>query len=479
MDYYDFLDILDRLSNPYETVLRARARRGVTGLVALLALILIPPLFIPWIHGNEGVRNYAYVRSFWMDGNLDFRNEFAHFRETGEFTLPLEDNPETRLPGNALGVGSAILWSPFFLLGHLIAWATGAPVDGYSPPYVWSVCLGSTFYGIAGLLLVLRLVSWRLGPYEALFGVCAVWLGSPLVFYMYLHPSMSHACSFFLCALTLWEYERWRISPRLYHFYLIGLTVGLAMATRLENTVFLLFLGAFCLRTWHLAAWEGTHLHWCWKISGGFLTGLGVLVGFLPQMAAWHTLQGSWFAGPSSEGAGTLLWYKSPYAFDVLISGWRGLFVWSPVLFLAAVGFALLLRRWRLVDIVYLVMFLLQVWVIGGYSRWWGGASFGQVFFLGFTPAFALGLAWLFASLRPGTPRNMFLVCLLGSLLWSAGLGVQYVGGLIPRDGEVSFHQLYRNQIKKVPWVIREQLECLLPADRFQRVHLSHREGQE
>jgi hypothetical protein len=66
MDYYDFLDILDRLSNPYETVLRARARRVVTGVVALLALVLIPPLFIPWIHGNEGVRNYACVRSFWL-----------------------------------------------------------------------------------------------------------------------------------------------------------------------------------------------------------------------------------------------------------------------------------------------------------------------------------------------------------------------------------------------------------------------------
>jgi hypothetical protein len=86
-----------------------------------------------------------------------------------------------------------------------------------------------------------------------------------------------------------------------------------------------------------------------------------------------------------------------------------------------------------------MVMFLVQVWVIGGWYEWWGGARFGQVFFLGFTPAFALGLAWLFASLRPGAPRNALMVCLLGCLVWSAGLGVQYVGGVIPREKEVTF----------------------------------------
>jgi hypothetical protein len=121
MDYYDFLDILDRLANPYETVLRARARRVVTGLVALGAFLLIPFLFMPWIHGNAGVRNYAYLRSFWLDGDLDLRNEVEHFRSTGEYTLPIEDDPRTQRPGNALGIGSAILWSPFFLTGHLVA----------------------------------------------------------------------------------------------------------------------------------------------------------------------------------------------------------------------------------------------------------------------------------------------------------------------------------------------------------------------
>ncbi len=203
-------------------------------------------------------------------------------------------------------------------------------------------------YGIVGLLLVLRLVSWRLGPHEAFVGVCAVWLGSPLVFYMYLNPSMSHACSFFLCALLLWEYERWRIAPGLHHFYLIGLTAGLALATRLDNAVFILLLVAFCLRTWHLAEWEATHLHWCWKFSGGGLMIFGVLIGFLPQLAVWRAVHGGWLAGPlldSAEGFSGTRALRS----DVLVFGWRGLFVWSPVLFFAGVGFALLLRRVRLV----------------------------------------------------------------------------------------------------------------------------------
>jgi hypothetical protein len=34
-----------------------------------------------------------------------------------------------------------------------------------------------------------------------------------------------------------------------------------------------------------------------------------------------------------------------------------------------------------------------QVWAIGGWHWWWGGASFGQRFFIASIPLWALGLA--------------------------------------------------------------------------------------
>jgi hypothetical protein len=465
MDYYDFLDILDRLANPYETVLRARARRVVTGLVALGAFLLIPFLFMPWIHGNDGVRNYAYLRSFWLDGDLDLRNEFEHFRSTGEYTLPIKDDPRTQRPGNALGIGSAILWSPFFLTGHLVALVGEGPADGYSPPYVWSVCLGSTLYGIVGLLLVLRLVSWRLGPHEAFVGVCAVWLGSPLVFYMYLNPSMSHACSFFLCALLLWEYERWRIAPGLHHFYLIGLTAGLALATRLDNAVFILLLVAFCLRTWHLAEWEATHLHWCWKFSGGGLMIFGVLIGFLPQLAVWRAVHGGWLAGPLLDSAEGVLWYKSPTLSMCWFRGGAGCLsgrrcfslrggVCSSFATLASGGYCLHgdvsgsgLGDRRVARMVGRGSIRAGVFsrVHAGFCPWTGVA---------------------FCFVEAGSASQCADDLSLGCLVWSTGLGVQYVGGVIPREKEVTFRQLWNNQFQRVPFVLWEQLPYLLPGNR-------------
>ena len=86
-------------------------------LVTVVALLLAPVLWKPWIHGNDGVRNFAYCRSFWMDHDFDFSNEYEHYRRAGEMA-PVEKiggpDPVTGRPGNALGIGSAILWSPFF-----------------------------------------------------------------------------------------------------------------------------------------------------------------------------------------------------------------------------------------------------------------------------------------------------------------------------------------------------------------------------
>ncbi|NQU42708.1 hypothetical protein HQ520_05450 [bacterium] len=441
---------------------RAGRFRAVAAVIGI-GLFLFPVLWKPWIHGNDGVRHYSYCRSLVLDRDLDFSNEFRRYFEEGELEQ-IRIDPATGLPGNTQGIGSGLLWMPFFLAGHLIALVSRFPADGYSAPYVWTVCLGTSLYALAGLILLTSLAAWRFGAGSGLFGVLSVWLGSPLVFYMYLHPSMSHGCSFFLVALLVWECARWREKRSRLRGVVMGLTVGLAAATRINNAVFLLIPAA----VWLEGAVQGRRGGIGRSVVFAGLIGSGVILGFLPQMVAWKVFHGSWFSGPRQyDLGGNITLLASSHFFELLFSGWRGLFVWSPVLIPATIGLVFLAGRRDVLAITLTIAFAAQLWVIGGWAFWHGSASFGQRFFINFVPAFALGSGYLFSRLRRGWPRRAFLGLVGFCLLWTAGLAVQYVSRMIDREECVTLRTLVVNQATRVPaWTIRH-LRLLRPGNRI------------
>ena len=89
----------------------------------------------------------------------------------------------------------------------------GSPIphDGYSWPYVWAVCLASLCWGVAGLFLCYRLCREYVSRTAATWGVVAVWFASPVVFYLYITPAMSHANSLFAVALFVWVWHTTRV----------------------------------------------------------------------------------------------------------------------------------------------------------------------------------------------------------------------------------------------------------------------------
>ena len=56
-----------RTANHYQLLL---------GIVFVLAFL---PLFKPWIHGFDTVGYYSWLHSAVIDGNLDVKDEFAHY----------------------------------------------------------------------------------------------------------------------------------------------------------------------------------------------------------------------------------------------------------------------------------------------------------------------------------------------------------------------------------------------------------------
>ena len=119
------------------------------------------------------------------------------------------------------------------------------------------------------------------------------------------------------------------------------------------------------------------------------------------------------------------------------------------------VGLGVLWPRDRKLVGLLMLVFVLQVLVVGAYSTWWGGASFGARRFINCIPIFALGLVVIVDTLR-GRAFRFACAVLVFLVMWNFGLAVQYSVGLIARDAPVSMRQIVRNQIIEVPSLLGE-----------------------
>jgi hypothetical protein len=458
-------------SHPVST----RQCRVDTGWVALLILFLLSlPLVTPRIYAVDSVEYFSYLHSVLFDGDLDFTNEYRYFQQinpnAGMEGLLGQDklDPITGLPRNIAPVGTALLWSPAYLLTHggvLVARALGAtvPADGLSRPYILAVCYASTLYAFAGLFLCYRLCRRFFSAFASALAVAVTWLATPAFFHSHASPPWPHSASLFAVALFLnvWYDTRQKRTPG--QFLLLGLLGGLVALVREQDILFLLipavealvaYAQAFRQRDWPaLLRLLGRHA----------LLLTGTILAFSPQLVVYRILNGRF--APNPTVAGKLTWW-SPSFFQVLGDPHYGLLVWSPVILLALLGLILVWRRDRLLAVVLGVAFLAQVYITGAYSTWMGAGSFGPRRFINCTIIFALGLAALVSWAREKRVPAWVLATVGGLFVfWNSALMLNWI---LYRD-ERQLGLLWDRLPRRVFWEIPSQGLDLLRRLLFER----------
>jgi hypothetical protein len=317
------------------------------------------------------------------------------------------------------------------------------------------------------LALVLSGVAVRLIFGATNWTLLAVWLGTPLLFYMYVAPGFSHACSAFTVAafVVLWLRVRrdWSWSG--------AATLG-AMAAVMgmvrEQDLFIA-VGPAIDYVVHL----GRSVRRGDSLSAGFGAPLAGLLAFavcyLPQAIAYVVLNGR--LGPSPTVAGKMTW-TAPYAWQVLASPDHGLLFWTPLALPALLGVAYLgLGRLRdrpalasdvttrvpdaWVGFLCLLMVMTQFYVTGSLSTWMGAGSFGQRRLVGLTVFFALGLATLYRVARPAWLRHALSGLVVVCVWWNLGLIAQFGVGLMNRQRLEPARNAYDNFVT-IPRVLPE-----------------------
>lgn len=449
-------------------------------LLAFLFLLSTFHLFILGFTGynlgprGDGVGYFAYLRSMVVDRDLELGDEYAFYAARGERVAQLMANrprTETGKAPNIWPIGAAILWLPFFLLGHVLAVllslaGTGVTVDGYSAPYTTLVAVGNASYGFLALALSYAMCRRYYTRPVALLATMTIWFATSLTEYMYAHTMLSHPASTFTVALFLFLWLRVREDGGLPGDWLVlGLVAGLMAAARWQNVVFLLapaYEALSALRGRGGPAWVRSFRGVTLRV-GAFVPAF--FIGFLPQMVAWKAIYGHWVIDPWAVPP--LLvpdrWsWTSPKVLSVLVSSKHGLLTWTPVIFLSLLGLAWLARRDRRLAAGFSIAFAVQLYIVASWHSWHAGSSFGNRFFIEFTPVFVLGLAGLLDVLRQRVRLGAMAVFLGLAVVWNFLLMVQFNLGLIPREDFVQWSLLVKNQVSVVPLLLLGKAWVLL-----------------
>jgi hypothetical protein len=435
----------------------ALSRREFAALVALFALSL--PAVTARIYSSDEIEYFSYLRSLWFDHDVSFENEYQHFferdiaRAEGFHETFLENQTEAGRRPNFGTIGCALLWSPFYAAGDVTArllrsGGYDVATDGYSRPYLAAVAYGSAFYGFLAVLLSIRAArtvlpdSSPIGrdaqsgesdradlPASGLTGGILIWIGTPLLFYMYVAPPMSHACSAFAVALfvNLWLGARRTWTTR----QLVGLGAsGALMAMVREQDLFFVIGPAL-----DFALAQRASRNYLRALSAGTVGACAFAIAFLPQLVAYIRLNGH--PSPSRLVTRKMTW-TAPHALEVLFSPSHGFFVWTPLAALSIAGLVVLAVRHgqdrRRIAILMLLMVGLQVYVGGSVESWTVAGAFGQRRFVALTILLSVGLAAIWEMDRSVVRRSALVLVTVSCVWWNLALIALFGTGLMNRQ---------------------------------------------
>jgi hypothetical protein len=421
--------------------------------VVVLTLLFIAslPAVTARIYASDEVQYFAFLRSFWFDGDVSFENEYRYFYDrgiahsVGFYDTHLERVTETGRRINFGTIGAAILWAPFYAAGDVTARLLHAAdrdvaLDGYSKPYIAAVCYGSAFYGFCALLLSMA-AARRLG-FAPLAATMAIWAGTPFLFYMYVAPPMAHACSAFAVSLVLWIWLRIRDTWPTDGVAALG-AAGALMAMVREQDALLLCGPAvdFALFAWRRVEAEP------WPrairvLAVRALAAAGTFaIAYAPQAFVYIRLNGH--LGPSRLVIRKMSW-SAPHALQVLFSPEHGFFIWTPVAALAMAGLVWMTlaprrqdavrRPWRAVGACLLLMIAMQVYSAGSVESWTVAGAFGQRRFVAVTPLLVVGLSALAHSVAARRTRSVLAVVAVVAVYWNLALIAEFATGLMDRQ---------------------------------------------
>jgi hypothetical protein len=431
---------------------KPRRRAGLV-LAALFTVGLALQLQLGARLQSDGFYYFAYLRSLAFDRDVNFMNDYRMLG-LGDKTYLFQPT-KTGHAESAWTIGPAIVWSPFFAVGHVVATrlqASGRDVstDGTSFPYRQAVCVASLFYGLLGCWFAYRLTQLFFPARLAAPAVVLTVAGSFMVWYLVKEPSMTHASSMASVAGFIWFWAATAERRTLRSWALLGLLAGFMALIRWQNLLFALLPGLDALRLLARASRSGDKSGQREALAGSAAFLVCALIGFLPQMLAWKAIYGSFIA---RSPVGPQIRWADPHLTDILWSARNGLFSTAPILYLGAIGLLGFAFARPVIGMPVLASVALMIYFNACIQDWWGSAGFGGRRFDGVIPVFCVGLAAFIDYSAAWVRRHAaaaVTVLLAAIAVWNVALMGAAQSGAVRIGETLSFDRAWASQARVV-----------------------------
>ena len=326
--------------------------------------------------------------------------------------------------------GLALLFTPFFWLGHWAAGALGYTQDGFSAPYQVAIAFGGLLYALLGMGILRHVLLRYCSDILAAAVLSVLVLGSNYLQYAVFDAAMAHNYLFTLYALLLWLVIRWHERPHWKWAVSIGFTLGIMILIRPTEAVAGLLPVLWGVSSVATAREKLSLLLRRWPDV--LLLGLFLALGVLPQLLYWKWASGHFIVYSYQEQTFSFL---HPHLLNVLFSYRKGWLLYTPLMLLPLAGMVVLWRRNRAVAVPVIAYFLINLWIVSAWDIWWYGGSIGQRALVQSYAVLSLPLAYLLQWLAEPSRRLAFRLAFVGLVVLLIDLNLfqhwQYMSSII------------------------------------------------
>lgn len=305
---------------------------------------------------------------------------------------------------NKYYAGTAVVQSPFFLIGHLWASLSDHDVDGYSKPYLVLVNIAAICCLLLGLsLLAKTLAHFKIRPGYIALVLMAITFGTNVFYYTVREPGMSHVYSFMVVNFFLFQVLSFVKDGKTTRVLWIAAALGLIVLIRPINGLILFsipFLAGDSTTLWtRIKELLSVPL----TLIGALCIGLAVVS---IQLIIYKISSGDFIV--YSYGEEGFNWAR-PHFMGILFSYKKGLFLYSPLLLISLAGGYFLFTKSKYQATNLLLFLVLLTYVLSSWHSWWYGGSFSSRVYLEYLPFFALLLALALENIQLKWLKSVYL----------------------------------------------------------------------
>lgn len=368
-------------------------------IIVLVFALLVQNNFVGKTITGDGIGYYDYLPSTFIYKDIFRKNyseeEKSAFKKRTEnfgFYLSYDGHYVNRYPG-----GTAILQMPFFFGARIFAENGENSVnDGYQKEYHFAIFVAALFYLLLSLLFIRKLLLlYHIKGAAIYFSQLLLLFSTSVTQYASSNAAFSHVYSLFAITAFLYFTKKYFNEKNLYSFLYASIFLGLVVIIRNINAVIILFVPFLAGSQKNL----NDGFFFIIKkpvilVSGLFLFGLVVFI----QLFLWY-IQTGHFLLYSYKGDGFN--FFEPQFINILFSYRKGLFIYTPVLFLGIIGLVWLFFQKELFKVfTWLGFFVILTYLLSSWEWWYYGRSYGLRAYIDFYAIFFIPFAIMFYHLN-------------------------------------------------------------------------------